>query len=73
MEPRARVVEAAAARFNRVAEASLAALELEEAARLVTAEGPFRRPLKVRVERKHDLASIMGKLDRRCWMCRDRM
>jgi hypothetical protein len=33
MEPRARVVEAAAARFNRVAEASLAALELEEAAR----------------------------------------
>jgi hypothetical protein len=33
---------------------------------LVTAEGPFRRPLKVRVERKHDLASIMGELYRRC-------
>jgi hypothetical protein len=33
MEPRARVVEAAAATFNRVAEASPAALELEKAAR----------------------------------------
>jgi hypothetical protein len=33
MEPRARVVEAAAARFSRVAVASPAALELEEAAR----------------------------------------
>lgn len=32
---------------------------------LVTAEGPFRRPLKVRVERKHDLASIVGELYRR--------
>jgi hypothetical protein len=33
MEPRARVVEAAAATFNRVAVASPAALEVEEAAR----------------------------------------
>lgn len=33
MEPRARVVEAAAAKFSRVAVASPAALELEEAAR----------------------------------------
>lgn len=39
---------------------------IESCHTLATLEGPLRRPLKVRVERKHDLANIMGELDRHC-------
>jgi hypothetical protein len=113
MEPRARVVEAAAARFRRLGEASPAAPELVEAARykketvsieshqtvglqivietkplgrdnvrlaslgrrendsravrnswptLVMVVAPFRSPLRACVERKQDLASMIGKM-----------
>jgi hypothetical protein len=48
--------------FSRVGEASLAELELVEAARLVTVVPLLRSPLRARVERRHVLANMIGKL-----------
>jgi len=59
-EPAATAVDATAAMFRRSGEASAAEPELEEAARLVNWMAPFLALAKVRVERRQDLASMVG-------------